>query len=134
MKRFLTGVFHTSEIDEFNQRDGAAKLQYLASRWALKEALVKASGQTKLSYPDIFLHKFPPKEEEITLSNGDKITKKIKLKPQLMVSGEVNKRLIFEDLGVLAEGGMHASISHEDNYAVATVILEKYIEIPVDLL
>ena len=51
-----------------------------------------------------------------------------------MVSGEVNKRLIFEDLGVLAEGGMHASISHEDNYAVATVILEKYIDLPVDLL
>ena len=56
--RFLTGVYNKIEIEEFEQRDeGLPRLQYLASRWALKEALVKASGCTRLSYPDIYLKK-----------------------------------------------------------------------------
>ena len=59
-KRFLTGIFNELEIEEYKSRDeGKARMQYVASRWALKEALVKASGQTNLSYPDIFLEKYP---------------------------------------------------------------------------
>lgn len=33
--------------------------------------------------------------------------------------------LLFDNLGIIEDGGMHASISHEDNHAVAVVTLEK---------
>uniref|UniRef100_A0A7S3CPX8 4'-phosphopantetheinyl transferase domain-containing protein n=1 Tax=Strombidium rassoulzadegani TaxID=1082188 RepID=A0A7S3CPX8_9SPIT len=129
-KRFLTGVFHPIEIEEFEKRDeGAPRLQYLASRWALKEALVKASGQTKLSYNEIYLKKPPPLVKVSTLPSGEEIKEKIKQKPQLAVVGELNRTLLFEQLAIIEEGGMHASLSHEDKYAVATVVLEKYEEI-----
>ena len=66
-------MFHPSEIEEFlrkkeeNALGGTSpRLQYLASRWALKEALVKASGCTQLSYNCIYLEK--KKIEEISNS------------------------------------------------------------------
>ena len=33
------------------------KYQYLASRWALKEAMVKATGRTDLEYKGMYLQK-----------------------------------------------------------------------------
>ena len=95
-KRFLSGVFHQLEIEEFHKRDeGAPRLQYLASRWALKEALVKASGQTRLSYPGIFLHKEPPKEIIEKLSDGRDFSRKLKQKPMLSISGDLNHKLLI---------------------------------------
>ena len=139
-KRFLTGVFHPSEIEAFYRKNEKSamggvspRLQYLASRWALKEALVKASGCTHLIYNEIYLEK-PLKstegEEETSPQNGQDTDEELqrvqkKLKPQLMVSGEKNKKLLFEDIGIIEDGGMHASLSHEENYSVAVVTLEK---------
>jgi len=34
------------------------RYEYLASRWALKEALVKATGRTDLEYKGVYLKKF----------------------------------------------------------------------------
>ena len=83
--------------------------------------MVKASGCTKLSYPNIYLAKQP----RIRLEDGSMSPK---LKPVLTIDGELNKRLIFEELAIL-ENGMHANISHEDEYAVAMVTLETSINL-----
>ena len=108
-------MFHPVEIEEYHKRDAKPRLEFLASRWALKEALVKASGNTRLSYKDIWLEK-PPR-----------IDGQSKPKPILKVSG-TNEIHLFEELGI-AKDGLHASISHEEEFAVAMVTLEKYEEI-----
>ena len=46
-----------------------------------------------------------------------------------MVVGDLNRNILFEDLKIIEDCGMHASISHEDDYAVAMVTLETTIEI-----
>ena len=57
-QRFLTGCFHPTEIEEFESKGNeTVQIQYLASRFALKEAMIKASGRTDLEYPGIFLDK-----------------------------------------------------------------------------
>ena len=86
------------------------RFQYLASRWALKEALVKASGRTDLDYTGIFLDKSHKAEA------GSR-----SVKPKLAVTGEKNTNILFNELKVSA---MHASVSHEEDYAVAFVTLE----------
>eukprot|EP00347_Sterkiella_histriomuscorum_P021998 403332038 len=104
VNRFLQKVLNQVEIAEFNEKDDIAlKSQYLASRWALKEAIVKASGKTSIFYPGIYLQK----------EQG--------LKPKVMIEGELNHRLLYEELKVQ---NIHSSISHEDKFAVAFVILE----------
>jgi len=101
--RFLTGVYHKVEIDEFKEKgDEQVQLQYLASRFALKEALVKASGRKDLDYPGIYLLK---QEAQ---------------RPQLTVDGERNLG-IWKELDICA---VHSSISHEEEYAIAFVTLE----------
>jgi phosphopantetheinyl transferase (holo-ACP synthase) len=51
-------VLNEREKNEYNKKlDIKTKSQYLASRWALKEALVKATGNTSLFYPGIYLDK-----------------------------------------------------------------------------
>ena len=112
-ERFLTGTFHQSEVEEYRAKEvDHVKVEYLASRWALKEAMVKASGRTDLDYTGIYLHKKPKVEGQ-----------KRSAKPQLAVSGDKNIQ-IFDKLEVCA---MHASISHEEDYAVAFVTLEKFL-------
>ena len=57
-ERFLTGVFHPTEVEEFRAKQAEqAGVEYLASRFALKEALVKASGRTDLDYTGVCLEK-----------------------------------------------------------------------------
>ena len=77
----------------------------MASRWAFKEAMVKATGDTRLYYPGMYLKK----------------VKEARGKPVPTIEGEVNTKIIYEELEVSA---IHASISHEDQFAVAFVVLE----------
>jgi len=52
--RFLSKVLHTSEITLFNQKlNLQQQTQYLASRWACKEAIVKASQIKDIHFPSI---------------------------------------------------------------------------------
>ena len=76
----------------------------MASRWAFKEAMVKASGDTRLYYHGMYLKK--------DKSRG---------KPVPTIEGELNTKIIYEELEVST---IHASISHEDQFAVAFVVLE----------
>lgn len=56
------------------------KSQYLASRWALKEAMVKASGNTCLFYPGMYLKKQEGK------------------KPEVEIEGELNTKIFYQEL------------------------------------
>jgi holo-[acyl-carrier protein] synthase len=85
------------------------KFQFLASRWALKEAVVKACGDGSLKYPGIYLIK----------RDGKK-------KPEVEIEGDHNIQILFKDLEVSA---IHASISHEEHYATAFVVMETLKEI-----
>lgn len=55
--RFVTGTFHEIEQKEFSLKEDRAMYEYLASRWALKEAMVKATGRTDLEYKGVYLKK-----------------------------------------------------------------------------
>ena len=48
---FLRKVLHPSEITKFHTiSTEEGKVQYLASRWATKEAIIKAVGRTNLYF------------------------------------------------------------------------------------
>jgi phosphopantetheinyl transferase (holo-ACP synthase) len=70
--------------------------------------MVKASGNTSLYYPGMYLKK-------------EAIEGETTKKPVATVEGEANSKIMYEELKVSA---IHASISHEDQFAVAFVILE----------
>ena len=54
----MTKTLHPIEVEEYSKKEvDEVKMQYLASRWALKEALVKASGRTDLDFTGIYLKK-----------------------------------------------------------------------------
>jgi len=54
----LSGTFHPLEQEEYwSKSEDRVRYEYLASRWALKEAMVKATGRTDLEYKGIYLHK-----------------------------------------------------------------------------
>ena len=115
-ERFLTGTFHKTEVAEYRAKEVEhVKVQYLASRWALKEALVKASGRTDLDYTGIYLDKSDGKQ-----ANEGSVRR---IKPKLTVSGEKNTQIMFDELKIC---NLHSSISHEEDYAVAFVTLETY--------
>lgn len=53
-ERFLHKVLHPLEIQTFNKKSTIeAQTQFQASRWAAKEAIVKATQQRHLIFPDI---------------------------------------------------------------------------------
>ena len=52
-------MLHPTEIERFHelQSQGEAKaIQFLASRWALKEAVIKATG-SRLLFPEMYLQR-----------------------------------------------------------------------------
>ena len=87
-ERFLTGTFHPKEVEEYREKDIAhVQMQYLASRWALKEALVKASSRTDLDYTGIYLKKL--KHTDDSQDGGTELNRR-KARPILTVDGEKN--------------------------------------------
>ncbi|KAL4493665.1 hypothetical protein ABPG72_004158 [Tetrahymena utriculariae] len=102
-ERFLNKVLNKIEIEEFNQKSTEEqKTQYLASRWAFKEAIVKASGRRELIFPQMYLVK--------SLDCP---------KPRLKIE-ETSKQILEEQLQIK---DIHVSISHENEFSVAFVIL-----------
>ncbi len=92
---FLRKVLHLKEIEEYKRiSNEKKKTQYLASRWAVKEALVKATGNKSIVFSDVYIDK-----EE----SG---------KPTLKINQNE------DDIDYMI------SISHEDDYAVAVVIVQ----------
>ena len=85
-------VLSTEEIKIFNS---SRKREYLAGRFSLKEAIIKAIGSTKYSIG----------MRDITVLNDEK-GKPFLLKP------------IFDDIKI------HISISHEKEYCIGFCIIE----------
>ncbi len=104
-KGFIRKVLHKNEIEEYNKITIIEnKTKYLASRWSFKEALVKATGNKGLIFSMIYLKKDLTGKPFIKFDE-DYLDKNHEFK-------EIVKKL-------------HISISHEEDYAIAFVILEE---------
>jgi len=101
--RFLIRAYHPEEIKTYYTKHNSEKvIQYLASRWAVKEATFKAfGGQYRIPFPNML----------VTNTNSGQPILKFQDKAQ-----EYAKLL-----GVTA---VHLSISHDKDYAIANVLLE----------
>ena len=99
---FKSKIFTNAEIEESVKRgDGS---QYFAGRWAAKEAMSKALGcgfGAKCGWKDIEILNNEDGKPEVTLKDTALNT--------------------AEGLGV---SGFHVSISHEEHYACANVVIE----------
>lgn len=99
---FKSKIFTESELDESKKRGNAS--HYFAGRWAAKEAASKALGcgfGAKCGWKDIEI-----------LNNDDG-------KPEIKFRNLALKTA--EELDVTC---LHVSISHEQNYACANVVIE----------
>ena len=101
--RFARKILHATELESLAMR-GSVSVQFLASRFAAKEAAVKALG-TGFS-EGIGLHDV----ETLPLPSGQ---------PELRLRGKAAARA--EALGVKS---IHVSLSHELELAAAIVVLE----------
>lgn len=102
-QRFVSHVLHEAEMIEFEKAN--SKHRMLAKRFAVKEAATKALGTGQAQ--NVLLRHFYILHNE----NG---------KPELHADEEA--KVICKKLGVDA---MHVSISDENEYAIAQVILER---------
>jgi holo-[acyl-carrier protein] synthase len=93
--RFLAKVLHAEE-----QREPVTP-QFLASRWAAKEALVKASGLTDLQFHLMKIGKMQSGKPSFELETSE-----------------------LEKMRKMGVGKIHLSLTHEDEYAAAVVVLE----------
>lgn len=100
--RFLNRCFSTAEVEWANSR-GIGKAASLAGRWAAKEAFLKALGRSvkHIPYGDI----------EIVRSAAGPIS--------LKLHGRAAQEMKFA-----GASGCIVSISHEKDFAIATVLLE----------
>ena len=102
--RFIAKVYHQNEIDLINQyiRDQNDKrlLEYMSSRWAAKESLVKASRRKDLVYSSILVSSH---EDGCPYYTFDAHTLTI------LKSIDIRESIL--------------SISHDDDYSVAMCIL-----------
>ena len=102
-ERLVRHVLHKAEMPEFEESRYKAKM--LAKRFAVKEAATKALGTGQAQ--NVLLRHFYVLHNE----NG---------KPELYADDEA--KTLCEKLGI---NSMHVSISDENEYAIAQVILER---------
>jgi len=101
---FIRKMLHEYEIKEYHEiKLIENKMKYLASRWSLKEALVKATGNKSLVFSKVYLEK--NKEGKPFVKFDKKYL-------------EENNQ--YKDIS----DKIHISISHEDDHAIAFVIIE----------
>jgi holo-[acyl-carrier protein] synthase len=96
-------LFHPSEVVQAKSLEGRRRAEYLASRFAAKEAFAKALGT---GFRDLV-----PAEIAVVIDNLGK--------PSIMLCGKSGER--FAEKRLIA----HLSISHEGPMAMAFVVLEK---------
>lgn len=101
---FIKKMLHEKEIKEYLDIINIEnKTKFLASRWALKEALVKATGNKGLIFSKIYLEK-------------DTTGKPFVKFDETYLKDNQDFNNFFNNI--------HISISHEEEYAVAFVIIE----------
>ena len=101
-ERFASHVLHAAEFPEYEKAPNKGRL--LAKRFAVKEAATKALGTGQAQ--SVLLRHFYIEHNEFG-------------KPLLKADGEAQK--LCNELGINA---MHVTIADENEYAVASVILE----------
>ena len=116
--RFLYKAYHKYEIEIFNnnKKYNVNKYSYLASRWAVKEAMQKAISSPRLLFPEIFVTTPNSIKGENANSHNNK-------RPVLNFEGKTAE--ICKELNICSS---HVSISHEEDKAIANVILEQIIK------
>lgn len=98
---FLRKVLHKMEIEEYSHITlDKKKNQFVAGRWAVKEALVKATGDKSIIYSKVIVQKDARGQPSLVIEKHDAYS---------------NKEI--DDSRFLC------SISHEDEYATAVVIM-----------
>ena len=102
-ERFLNRCFSAAEREYFAGRGSAALATTVAGRWAAKESFLKALGGRIKHIP----------YHEVSIEH--------------LVTGGAELKASGRAAAALVERGgrlVHVSISHESEYAVATVIIE----------
>lgn len=101
-ERFITKAFHPTEIEKIRALAADEKNlgEYLGSRWAAKEALVKASRRKELDFAAVMVAKNEDGSPFFAL--------------------EPKAERLLRELGVARS---FLSLSHEDEYSIATVML-----------
>jgi len=102
-QHILKRLFHPSEMTELETIKEGCELEFLASRYAAKEALVKALGSG-------FRGIYPSEIGVLSDSEGA---------PHFVLSGEVKARCN------LNEKRIHLSLTHEGELALAFVVVEE---------
>ena len=146
-QRFLRKAFHPSEIDYFHQhvlrKPSRQHAEFLASRWAVKEATFKAFAVARLDFRDIAFHltalpSHPPPDvvadltaDDTAHTAGDPPAEEsqealpplpvVRKRATLQFYGRAKR--LMEQAGIDAED-CHVSLSHELGYAVAYVLLQ----------
>jgi len=101
--RFLNKAYHPEEIKIFYKKTNYEnRIQYLASRWAVKEAAYKAfGGNYRIPFPNMLV---------TNTSLGQPILKFEDKAQEYAKLRRVSK--------------VHLSISHDKDYAIANILLE----------
>lgn len=108
-ERFAKRILHENELTYLSQKNSSktAQINFLAARFAVKEAAVKALGTG-------FSQGIGPCHIEVySLPSGQ---------PMLKFHGPAAERLV--DMGAAPQGA-HISLTHGRDTAVAVVVLEK---------
>ena len=99
------------------------QIEFLASRWAVKEAATKAVASHRIPFSHMLVAKTLPLDiDDSTCS--DKLNLLVPFRPNAqrpLLEFTSDVQPVLQQLGVLHT---HISLSHDDDYAFATVILE----------
>lgn len=139
---FIKKILHEDEIIEYNSLINnnisdihcKKKAQFLSSRWAIKEALVKATSNKSLIYSLVKIKKDYNNKPTLLIDYNNKnyidnLENKInnkKLIDKNKLNLEIKQTLLkMEDLS--KNNLFLISLSHEDEYTTAVVIMTSYI-------
>ena len=101
---FLRHVYTAREIEAAPPLSSKRRLEYLAGRWAAKEAVAKALGTG-------ICEKCPMREIDIVNDEAGR--------PVIMLTGRAAETAASKGVAV-----WHLTITHERNYAAATAVCE----------
>ena len=128
--RFLQRAFHPDEINIFHGMNTTKantntkitptpkQIEFLASRWAIKEAATKAFAQHRVAFPEMCVTKTTTSSTSIY--NSLVPFRPTAVRPTLEFSPTVN--VLCQQLSITHT---HVSLSHDEEYAYAAVVLER---------
>lgn len=110
-QRFIQKMLHKDEQIEFSLLENESmKAKYLASRWALKEALVKATNNKYIAFHLVKLNKSIDESYNLYVEHHPTEKDNTETKEYEKINRIINEQKFL------------CSISHEENYSVGVVI------------